>query len=154
MGHAIQAFIARAEVLRAAANHLRHAHVASLAQGLALVPVTDELHDEATGPGGGPAHEEHVHKLSGALTRLAAEWSRRGPVAYVETEYFGGIGDQAALVWEGGEVVYGPERAEMGPINEALSRLGAERGGHLDLFEAVGLRRHRHTGDWIEEAPG
>lgn len=154
MGHAIQAFIAREEVLRAAAARLGNAHVAPLGQGFALVPLTDDLHDEVTEPGSGAAYEGRLWKLSSALARLAAEWSRQGPVAYVETEYFGGIGDQAALVWEGGEVVFGPERAEIGPINEALRRLGAGRGDHLDEFEAVGLRRHRHTANWIGEAPG
>ncbi|MGA5322152.1 hypothetical protein ACPCIU_17160 [Streptomyces seoulensis] len=31
-----------------------------------------------------------------------------GPVARVEAEFFGGLGEQWATVWEGGGVVLGP----------------------------------------------
>jgi hypothetical protein len=43
-------------------------------------------------------HEE-FWRLTQGLARLGAEMSRGGSVAYVETDYFGGSGDQAAMVW-------------------------------------------------------
>ena len=41
-------------------------------------------------------------------------------------------------------------RADMdGRIDAVLARLGIERAGHRDEFEAVGLDRHRGTEDWL-----
>jgi hypothetical protein len=73
-------------------------------------------------------------------------------VAYVETEYFGGDGVQAAAVWEGGAIAFGPRQADAGPINEALRLLGVERTTAQDEFDTVGLGRHRRNEGWIEEA--
>jgi hypothetical protein len=39
---------------------------------------------------------------------VLAAWSAVDPVAYVEAEYFGGIGSQFAAVWRGGTLVLGP----------------------------------------------
>jgi hypothetical protein len=91
--------------------------------------------------------------------------SRGGAVAYVEAEFFGGTGSQAAVVWRDGAVVLPPtvttdepgergERIELGDpdwaINRALQVLGASAEGAIDEFEAVGLRAHRDTEDWLE----
>jgi len=149
MGHSIAGFVARKEVLREGTRHLRHAVIASLEQGFGFVPATDALDDEL-GAGDGPHGE--FWRLTAGLARLGAELSRRGPVAYVETDYFGGSGDQAAMVWEDGEVLSGPSKTRMGAINHALLHLGVEKGGADDRFDALGLGRHRHTDDWAEAA--
>jgi hypothetical protein len=40
--------------------------------------------------------------------------------------------------------------ARYAPLSRrALRRLGAVKGEHFDEFEAVGLGRHRGTGDWL-----
>jgi hypothetical protein len=150
MGHTVQAFIAKTETLQTAARGLGSARVAPLGRGLALLPVTDGLYDEA-GAGGGPAFGE-FYKLSPGLAALGAAWSREGAVAYFETDYWGGEGEQAAVLWEGGEVVYGPARARLGPINDVLRHLGVERQDGLDRFDAVGLGRYRDNDDWMEQA--
>lgn len=150
MGHTIQAFIAKTDTLRDATRGLENARVIPLGQGLALLPNTDELSEElrANDGGGGPAFEE-FYNLTPRLAELAALWSAGGPVAYVETDYFGGSGEQAAVLWENGEIVYEPYRGKLGPVNDVLRRLGAERGDGLDQFDAVGLGRHRSNDDWI-----
>lgn len=84
-------------------------------------------------------------------------WSVAGPVARVEAEYFGALGEQWATVWEGGEVVLGPLHlpegeelpAEGSPISRALRRLGVVAGAGEDEFSAVGLGQHRATEDWL-----
>lgn len=111
MGHSIAGFVGRKELLREETRHLTHAVIASLEQGFGFLPATDDLHDEL-GDGGSP-HDE-FWRLSNGLARLGAELSRRGPVAYVETDYFGGTGEQAAMVWENGEVISGPSRSRIG----------------------------------------
>ena len=76
-------------------------------------------------------------------------WSAGGAVAYFETDYWGGEGEQSAVLWERGEMVYGPAKSRLGPINGALRRMGVERGAALDEFDAVGLGRYRDNDDWI-----
>ncbi|MGW5611730.1 hypothetical protein ACWEWI_37895 [Streptomyces sp. NPDC003753] len=88
---------------------------------------------------------------------MLAQWSAAGPVAYVEAEYFGGVGEQRAAVWADGVLAVGPldvpakkwlSRAAS-PISQALRQLGARSGLGKDEFEAVGLDRHRNNDDWI-----
>lgn len=153
MGHAVQGFIARADILRDATRGLGAARVVPLEQGFALLLNTDDLADEIAkgAQGGEPPHVE-FYKLSSALADFGAACSGRGAVAYFETDYWGGEGEQAAVLWKGGEVVCEPARAKLGPINDVLRRMGVERGDGLDQFDAVGLGRHRNNDDWIEGA--
>ncbi|MEU6063612.1 MULTISPECIES: hypothetical protein [Streptomyces] len=130
MSYELRAVIAGEAVLRAVAGD----RVASLGQGLSLTPMGDDLSEE----------------------RLA-EWSDLGPVAVVEAEYFGGVGEQRAAVWERGALVLGPLRIEEGepfgadgsPISQALRRLGVRAKGGADEFSAVGLDQHRSTSRWF-----
>ena len=68
-----------------------------------------------------------------------------GPVAYVETNYFGGSGDQGAVVWARHQRVFGPARAEENVIHEALALLGDEVRSSADRFEALGLGSRRSS---------
>ncbi len=54
MGYELQAVIAKDEVLRGASRDLPAAQVASLGQGLSLIPMTDQLFDAATDGTEGP----------------------------------------------------------------------------------------------------
>jgi hypothetical protein len=74
-----------------------------------------------------------------------------GPLLYFETDYHGGSGGQGAILVANDKVMYGPSAAEIGPINEALRLIGVRVGTARDEFEAIGLHRHRHTDDWLEE---
>jgi hypothetical protein len=137
-----------------------------LAQGFALVPVAEGLlrslnrhafRQEATTRDGFERLTEPVYELG---LRLSAE----GIIAYVEAEYFGGIGGQDAVVWEQGRLAMEPLHALLGrerlpgtvpgsgravqPINEALRRLGVKR-GDSDEFDALGLWRYRKTERWL-----
>ena len=90
--------------------------------------------------------------LTGALARFAELLSRSGSVAYVETDYFGGAGEQAACVWSRGQRVLRPRRARGGTVNAALRLLGVQACGLQDEFDAVDLGRYRETGSWLAEA--
>ncbi|WP_218877954.1 hypothetical protein [Streptomyces sp. TLI_55] len=92
---------------------------------------------------------------------LLAQWSAAGPIAYVEAEYFGGVGGQRAAAWDGGTLALGPlgkatrrGLRTVSPVSQALRRLGARRSLGEDEFSAVGLDRHRHTDDWISARSG
>lgn len=98
--------------------------------GIAFLPLTDE---------GGSVSE--------AVATACSLASRRGPVAYVEAELFGGSGCQASIVWDKGEIIAGPSVGQHA-INEALRLLGVRAAAGQDEFDALGLGRHRETEDW------
>jgi hypothetical protein len=149
----LEAVIGAAPALRA--GSFADAHVVPLAGHLSLMPMTDALFDAVTITGA-PVLDGFWKAPAGLGGALSA-CSKAGPVAYVEADYFGGTGTQAAQVWDAGEVVLGPlckaEResfpAAGSPISQALRRLGVVKGSQFDEFEAVGLVRHRDTGDWL-----
>jgi hypothetical protein len=87
--------------------------------------------------------------LSARVATWIAEGSRGGRLAYIEAEYFGGTGAQAAIGFEGGTVTLAATRSEdVGPINSALRFLGVACTSTQDEFESVGLARHRRLEEW------
>ncbi len=161
MSHSIHGFVALLGPLQEAANELPKARVVSLKAGFGFLPVTDDLvdHEEPASP-----HPELVH-LSARLTDWAVEQSRRFPLAYIETEYFGGVGDQTAIAWEHGRIKSGPLRTsnEKDPagrpstplleraLNRILRLLGVARGQAIDEFDALGLGKHRSNEKWLAQ---
>ena len=154
MGYELRAVIAGDELLRAASRDLAAADVVVLGQGLSLMPMTDAFFDAVTD---GSAGALGFWRLPGGFDRVLTRWSATGPVAYVEAEYFGGVGEQLAAVWADEALVWGPLHAPEGrpfapdgsPISQALRRLGAVVRAAEDEFAAVGLDRHRNSDDWI-----
>ncbi|MDO0930148.1 hypothetical protein QQY24_34385 [Streptomyces sp. TG1A-8] len=158
MGYELQAVIASDEVLRIASREVPGAQVVPLGQGLSLMPMTDEVFDAVTD--GSDGRDLGFWRLPGGFDTLLAQWSAAGPIAYVEAEYFGGVGEQRAAVWADGALALGPldeptkkrfSRA-VSPISQALRRLGARRSLGEDEYEAVGLGRHRSNEDWISSS--
>ncbi|MFG2454750.1 hypothetical protein ACGFSG_35870 [Streptomyces sp. NPDC048512] len=155
MGYELQAVIAADELLRAVSREMPGARVGTLGQGLSLIPMTDEVFDAVTH--GSNTGELGFWRLPGGFDTLLAQWSAAGPIAYVEAEYFGGVGEQRAAVWADGSLSLGPldEPSEkrfsrpVSPISQALRRLGARRTLGDDEFGSVGLDRHRTNEDWI-----
>lgn len=158
MSYELQALIGTLELLRVAAAEVPAARVVALAQGMALIPVTSGVLAALQGDGsvlkpvGGSGFGWHS---DGFELRLAA-WSKAGPIACVEAEYYGGSGTQRAVVWENGRIVLGPlaigefEPAPADtPISQALRRLGVRtEEGRVDEFDSVGLGAYRSTGEW------
>jgi hypothetical protein len=116
----------------------------SLRQGVFMIPVTDQLHEEI-GRGG---EMERFEKLSPRVEEWVRHISGGGPVAYVEAEFFGGDGGQSAVVWSNGARVLGPTHDE-DAINQALRFLGVRPDGARDEFDAIDLGRNRDTHDWL-----
>ena len=167
MGHRLQAALGPSAVAEAFARRWAQARVVALPQGFALVPLTPVLTDDVDeltwldrrrlAPSPHPS-------LSAGVAAVLAEASAAGPLAYVETDSFGGVGEQHAAVWERGAVVLGPlasrtawddERLDLAPpeaqaINRALRRMGVTTRGGQDPFDALGLGRYRDTEDAAE----
>ena len=75
------------------------------------------------------------------------EVGREPLFAVIETDYFGGVGDQAAAVYRGDKEVMAPAVGAVGPINQALRHLGVQAAAGTDEFDAVGLGRFRDLHD-------
>lgn len=109
MAGVLEALLLRptAEV-RAAAGRADAALVDLDAAGLALLPITERLHQTVSGPNQGA---EAVLGFD-YLTRPVAEWavwmSHATPVAYIHLEFHGGTGFHAAVAWGDGAIRWGP----------------------------------------------
>jgi hypothetical protein len=127
--------------------------------GLALLPLTGELGDDERVAG--------FYDLTTGIAERARELSRRGTVAYLHSEFFGGGGFHAAIAWRDGEVAWGPrftanmpgegdrhyvvvEHRDDMAANVLLRWLGVRRGNAIDEYAAAGLNRHRHSEQWAE----
>lgn len=159
---ALEALLAPSPVLAQLAARAPSLAAVPLGPSVSLVPLTDELFDELA-EDSGATHEEAFAKFPPGLDRVLAELSRIAPVAYVEANYFGGMGSQAAAVWQGGALRYGPERIDDDvveprpiserPVNRALRRLGVRVDPEaLDEWDTVRLGRHTDSEDWLEDA--
>ena len=147
MGHNISALIAKAPIDMDAA---RQFDLPVFVQGgYAIVALHYEHCDHWTEKLG-------IEPCAGAWSivldlPVTHEFARRlglGIYALIETNYFGGLGDQCAAVYHGDRVEMEPTK---GGINAALRMLGVERQPDLDEFDTIGLGRHRSFDDHFEK---
>lgn len=151
MGHNISGIVADIDVLCHFGSISSLHSPAVLTDGLAFLPLSDD-HLDALYPVSG-AFDKAMLYLSDALKAELTRLSSSGPVAYVETGYFGGQGEQGATVYAEGKCIFGPITSEGSPISEAMRLLGVTVClGYNDEFESVGLCRHSDNEDWIEDA--
>jgi hypothetical protein len=96
-------------------------------------------------------------RLTDVGVATAAAFSAVARVAYLETEFFAGMGTQAALGWEDGRVAFGPRLTQTAgegregfrdveagadlAVNEVLRWLGVSAEGPQDEFDTLGLGR-------------
>lgn len=123
-----------------------------------MLPITEEFFDSVALPRGSVGSAAYgLRSLPDGFATTLEAWSYSGPVAYVFADFFGGVGQQEAAVWENGRFIVDPRhlmpREEFGsigsPISQALRRLGVVARPGSDEFEAAGLRRHRRIEDWL-----
>lgn len=82
---------------------------------------------------------------------LEEEFTSLGiPLALISTDYFGGVGEQSAIFWDGTKIDFN-ETEIHGPINDALKKLGVIKKESCDEFDTVGLGLHRSQDDFGED---
>jgi hypothetical protein len=109
MHYDLSAMVSTPQVLEPISAQHRCARVVPLhTANLALIPVTEDLVLDLDGKSIRVSPETGFWKLSIGLQRLLATASARGPIAYLEADYFGREGRQTAAVWNSGVTIYGP----------------------------------------------
>lgn len=158
--HAVRIFVAPLMVLARFRDLAPMARIYALTSGsdLLVLPfdeaVQDALH-RVNGTGDWPP--EASCALSTTDMAFAAETSRRGPLAYLETDYHGPSGRQTAALWMTGQSVMPPTTIDVAtalsrpptfwPINAALRSLGVEATATADEFTTFGLRAWTSNAD-------
>ena len=151
MGYVLRAVLGEHSALAHATPLLTHSRVVPLSATMGMIPATDDLIDSFnTGQVEAWSSFPGFHFLSTALADVLVSLSERRLVAYVEAEYFGGVGEQCSIVWQNRQVAMGPIKRS-GAINKALRLLGVRRSFARDEFNVLGLGRHREKEDWLEE---
>jgi len=163
MGHKLHAVLGPTTSVAEFASRWVRARLIELSQGFAMVPLTAALHDDIAEladlrmPDPFPGFE----RLSpGVEAALRADASRAGPIGYIETDYFGGVGEQRSVAWRAGKVFVGPfvsksmwredgtrntEPPGQRAVNRMLSVLGVVPHEGMDHFDALALGSFRDT---------
>ncbi len=142
--HHIQGLVAELNQAQAIAQE-RELLCVSLPQGFAYVVFDNQGVSEPIEDGPESAVERAAYlkeTLPGVLGNQ--------PVAYVETDYFGGSGIQSAALWRGGGLEFVASEYSspwvapvVRPINTALRMLGVVASPEQDEFDAIALGEFR-----------
>lgn len=129
--HHINGYIGPIDELKRLTKDFKHARIVTLdVKTYGFLPYTDELSRE-----------------------MGKKWYRIGTqakaIAHVETDYFGGGGEQSAAYWENGKKVF-KGKGSGSPIDKALKLLGVVCSEGNDEFDTLGLGHHRTNEDWAE----
>jgi len=135
MTHHISGFIGPEDKLKEQTKDLTNAQVIPLAQGMAFLPLGSELYDE-------------VYKYNPQPMKWLAKKLGKDSIAWIETDYFGGAGEQSAITWIKGNKHRYRERYG-GNIDNAMKALGVVCEGDKDEFDTLGLGKHRTNDSWL-----
>src|SRR3989304_2979040 len=126
MGHCIRVFVLKKE--QAKIDLSKQVHV-ECPQGFILLP--------------GPWEEGDERKPEKVAERISA-----GPVAYLTTDYFGGMGDQRASLFDPIAKPGTAYELHCDSINEVLVKMGLVKKDNMDEFDTLGLGRYRDMQDF------
>lgn len=149
MPHMIYTLIAKTATLETMAAEVEVSIWVNLGvQGMGLLPVTFDL---LAAFGDSDEDDDMLHEESqqAGMWRVGLnleKWIRKhaqpDPIAYIQTDYFGGIGNQGAVVWHQDTTEYFPDGSAI-PINKALEKLGVVPDKGMDRFDTLGLSHYR-----------
>ena len=122
-----------------------------LRDDLRLIPLDDDDLDSLASDFS--TTTEGFNYLSPGLASFLSAQSAGGQLAYVETEYFGGMGSQAAISFGHGSTLPPTPLTGDEAINRALRCISVTSTvPGVDEFDYIGLSRHRLTSGWKEAA--
>ena len=148
MGHCIRAIIGTHETVQKIADDWVRAKEIELPQGFGMIFCTVKLLEdieelmESSGESIDDPNIPELEYYDAAAKELMETYSFRTKLAYIETDYFGGMGTQAGLLYENGKPA-APQNGE-GAINALLKELGVWCKPDKDEFEMLGLGKYWH----------
>ena len=160
MPHWIRGFVVDDEnLVEIGGRYVECARAVPLRCGVAFLPITEDLAAELAllyERASEFSAVENVQNppdvfLQPAEVLFAWRVSREFLIAYIETDYHGGTGQQFAAVWSRGRLVQTPsldcrkaiDIDDTGPINRALAHFAVQSATGLDRFATVGLTWYR-----------
>lgn len=145
MGHSIKAVIGKRTDVQKLAEDWACAKMIELPQDFGMVPMTigllenvEELMEISVGN-----VRSELDGFDRTVAEILEQYSFRTKLAYIETDYFGGVGTQGGVLYENGREASPPCVGE-GVINALLKELGAWRKPDLDEFDCLELGKYRH----------
>lgn len=145
MGHCVRAIIGAHKVVQRIENDW-YAKEINLPQGYGMIFLTDALLDNIAEL----FESANESSTPDAVTNfLLQEYSFHTKLAYIETDYFGGIGTQSGILYENGNISIPPCSGE-GAINSLLRELGVWCEVNKDEFDSLNLGIYRRMDKWIK----
>ena len=149
MGHHINALIGRRSVLTSLIDRLGAPAPTELPFELVIVPL-DERRLDILALSTAPAFDGFTYLTPDIVSAIAAALDN-GPALYIETDYFGGIGQQAAGLVENGRLAWRAASSnesdsplpDKTPISQGLAKIGVVAAAGRDEFDEIGLVRFR-----------
>ncbi len=138
MGHYIRAIIGKHEIIQRLGNDW-YAKEINLPQGYGMIFLTDTLLDDIA------ELFESANESSAPDTvtnYLLQEYSFHTKLAYIEMDYFDGIGNQSGILYENGKISLVP-RSGKRAINVLLKELGVWCETNKDEFDSLNLGIYR-----------
>ena len=88
-----------------------------------------------------------------ATTKIpkSKEWQSGKLICEIETDYFGGFGEQSAKLYRDNNILMNEDTRTdpvSNPINQALKMMGVKAKPGMDEFDTVGLGRYRTNEDF------
>ncbi|MBQ4835746.1 hypothetical protein [Pseudoalteromonas luteoviolacea] len=153
----IHAIVGKSDVISKIASNWVVAELVVLKQGYSVIQVSDQLLDDINELVNSEKEAPYpeFYKLSSSLHELLKSESINKTLAYIESDYFGGIGAQSAVLYINSETVLGPLKTEVKwcsntnqynqepkgqlAINSVLSLLGVSTSNGMGEFDVLQL---------------
>jgi hypothetical protein len=119
-----------------------------LTQQIALIPMIGDLFNEINDYRANNDIDGYEY-LTTDIESETLKTIHIGLIAYIEVEYFGGVGVQNGILWKNNKRIF-EQSGTTDVVNSILQQLGITRSKSRDEFDTVGLNRHRYTEDWLE----
>ena len=149
MGYYLQGFICRQSDTSLFTDKFDKAVSVELGQGVALIPMTEELFDQINNFSSSPSVEKFEYMTENVEQKVLSAIGDK-KIAYVEAEYFGGEGGQIAIIWNNSKreqiLLFGQDK-----INQVLKDFGVTANEGQDEFLTLGFGLRRNTKEWIED---
>ena len=145
MGHCVRAIIGAHKDIQRIENDW-FAKEIKLPQGYGMIFLTDVLLDDI-GELFESANESSDPET--VTSYLLQNYSFHTKLAYIEADYFGGIGTQSGILYENGNIGI-PPCSGKGAINILLRELGVWREVNKDEFDSLNLGIYRRMDKWIK----